>query len=207
MIYPRGTTEPKKSVASSAQTVAGKDSSNPFMAMDLPKVQQTQGTVDFPTNQTQQYNSEQTQIWDTLGQPIGKFDYLVKYSPASPDNLSSPQNCDSQTSPLSKGKEILQDSQDPEDDIISINKLLSQIQKLQETSKDYKGTSKWKKKIVKKKKKNDDGKEKFEEVINKALHRVFPKKEKSQANEIQECPQKTKPEESSLEDNDDRDDE
>ncbi|KAL2461408.1 Uncharacterized protein Adt_44828 [Abeliophyllum distichum] len=46
MTYPKGTTEPKKSVASPAQTVVGKDSSNPLMAVDLPKVQQTQGTVD-----------------------------------------------------------------------------------------------------------------------------------------------------------------
>ncbi|KAL2527059.1 Uncharacterized protein Adt_12113 [Abeliophyllum distichum] len=50
MVYPKGTIEPKKSVASPAQTVAGKDFSNPLMAVDLPKVQQTQRTVDFPTN-------------------------------------------------------------------------------------------------------------------------------------------------------------
>ncbi|KAL2471783.1 Uncharacterized protein Adt_39919 [Abeliophyllum distichum] len=143
IVYPKCTTEPKKSVA-------GKDSSNPFLAVDLPKVQQTQGIVDFPTNQIQQSNSEQMQIWDTLGQPSGKFDYLVKYSAVSLDNQSSPQN-DTQTPSLSKGKEILQDIQDPEDDIISINKLLSQIQKLQETPKS-KGTSMKKKKIAKKNK-------------------------------------------------------
>ncbi|KAL2471444.1 Uncharacterized protein Adt_39580 [Abeliophyllum distichum] len=78
MTYPRGTTQPKKSVASPAQTVAGKDLSNPLMAVDLPKIQQTRGTVDFPTNQTQQNISEQKEIWDTLGEPSGKFDYLVK---------------------------------------------------------------------------------------------------------------------------------
>ncbi|KAL2492320.1 pre-mRNA-processing protein 40A-like [Abeliophyllum distichum] len=42
LIYPKGNSEPKKPVASPALTVAGKDSSNPLMAMDLPKVQQTQ---------------------------------------------------------------------------------------------------------------------------------------------------------------------
>ncbi|KAL2465799.1 Uncharacterized protein Adt_41650 [Abeliophyllum distichum] len=80
MTYPKGTTEPKKSVASPAQTVAGKDSSNPLMAVDLPKIQQTQRTVDFPTIQTPQNKSEQKEIWDTLGEPSGKYDYLVKYS-------------------------------------------------------------------------------------------------------------------------------
>ncbi|KAL2534312.1 Uncharacterized protein Adt_07663 [Abeliophyllum distichum] len=84
MVYPKGTTEPKKSVASPAQTVAGKDFSNPLMAVDLPKVQQTQGTVNFPTNQIQQNISVHMQIWDTLGEPSDKFDYLVKYSPADP---------------------------------------------------------------------------------------------------------------------------
>ncbi|KAL2526672.1 Uncharacterized protein Adt_11726 [Abeliophyllum distichum] len=118
MTYPKGTTEPNKSVASPAQMVAGKDLSNPLMAVDLPKVQQTQGTVDFPTNQTQQNSSGQIEIWDTLGEPSGKFDYLVKYS------SSAERDCPD------KGKEIMQDSQDPDDDIISINKLLSQIQKL-----------------------------------------------------------------------------
>ncbi|KAL2518475.1 Uncharacterized protein Adt_14722 [Abeliophyllum distichum] len=127
MIYPRGTTDPKKSVASPAQTVAGKDLSNPFMALDLPKVQQTQGTVDFPTNQIQQ--NKPIEIWDTLGEPSGKFDYLVKYSSSTEqDSPESSQKNNSQT--LDKEKEIMQDSQDPEDDIISINKLLSQIQKL-----------------------------------------------------------------------------
>ncbi|KAL2506699.1 Uncharacterized protein Adt_22320 [Abeliophyllum distichum] len=57
MIYPRGTTEPKKSVASPVQTVTGKDFPNSLMAVDLPKVQQTQGTIDFPTKQTQQNKS------------------------------------------------------------------------------------------------------------------------------------------------------
>ncbi|KAL2532584.1 Uncharacterized protein Adt_05935 [Abeliophyllum distichum] len=118
MTYPKGTTEPKKSVASPTQTVAGKDLSNPLIAVDLPKIQQTQGTVDFPTNQTQQDNSRKTEIWDTLGEPSGKFDYLVKYSSSA--EHSSPD----------KGKEIIQDSQDPNDAIISINKLLSQIQRL-----------------------------------------------------------------------------
>ncbi|KAL2517854.1 PLAT domain-containing protein 1-like [Abeliophyllum distichum] len=121
MTYPKGTTEPKKSVASPAQTVAGKDLSNPLMAMDLPKVQQTQGTVDFPTNQAQQNNSRQTEIWNTLGEPSGKFDYLVKYSSSAERDIPD------------KGKEIMQDSQDQDDDIISINKLLSQIQKLQDS--------------------------------------------------------------------------
>ncbi|KAL2490663.1 Uncharacterized protein Adt_26291 [Abeliophyllum distichum] len=77
MTYPKGTTQPKKSVASPAQTVAGKDFSNPLMAVDLPKVQQTQGTIDFPTHQN---SLTKTEIWDTLGEPSGKFDYLVKYS-------------------------------------------------------------------------------------------------------------------------------
>ncbi|KAL2485688.1 Uncharacterized protein Adt_30444 [Abeliophyllum distichum] len=123
MTYPKGTTEPKKSVASPVQTVAGKDSSNPLMAVDLPKIQQTQGTVDFPTNQTQQTNPGKTEIWDTLGEPSGKYDYLVKYSSSAEQN--SPDK--------DRGKEIMQDSQDPEDDIVSINRLLSQIQKLQDT--------------------------------------------------------------------------
>ncbi|KAL2454555.1 Uncharacterized protein Adt_47948 [Abeliophyllum distichum] len=77
MTYPKGTIEPKKSVASPAQTVASKDFSNPLMAVDLPKVQQSQGTVDFPTHQN---SLTQIEIWDTLGEPSGKFDYLVKYS-------------------------------------------------------------------------------------------------------------------------------
>ncbi|KAL2471096.1 PLAT domain-containing protein 1-like [Abeliophyllum distichum] len=155
MTYPKGTTEPKKSVASPAQTVAGKDSSNPLMAVDLPKVQQTQETVDFPTNQTQQTCPEQKEIWDTLGEPSGKYDYLVKYSSSA--EQSSPD----------KGKEIMQDSQDPEDDIISINRLLSQIQKLQDTPEKRKKFPRQKKKAVKKKK-EDVGK-KFEIAINKAL--------------------------------------
>ncbi|KAL2465804.1 PLAT domain-containing protein 1-like [Abeliophyllum distichum] len=165
MVYPKGTTEPKKSVASPAQMVAGKDFSNPLMAMDLPKVQQTQETVDFPINQIQQNNARQIEIWDTLGEPSGKFDYLVKYSPT--DSV----NPDSQTSPLIKGKEILQDSQDLEDDIISINRLLSHIQKLQEFPKNSRSTPKRKKKIVRKKR--EDVGEKFEKAINKALDRVF----------------------------------
>ncbi|KAL2465803.1 PLAT domain-containing protein 1-like [Abeliophyllum distichum] len=118
MIYPRGTTEPKKSVASPVQTIAGKDIPNPLMAVDLSKVQQTQGTINFPTNHTQ----NRLEIWDTLGEPSGKFDYLVKYS-SEQDSPESSQKIDSQT--LDKGKEIMQDSQDPEDDIVSINKLLS----------------------------------------------------------------------------------
>ncbi|KAL2485689.1 PLAT domain-containing protein 1-like [Abeliophyllum distichum] len=129
MIYPKGTTEPKKSVASSAQTIAGKDFSNPLMAVDLPKVQQTQGTVDFPTHQN---SFTQTEIWDTLGEPSGKFDYLVKYSSsAEQDSPESTKKNDNQCP--EKGKEILQDSQDPEDDIISINQLLSRIEKLKDS--------------------------------------------------------------------------
>ncbi|KAL2541786.1 Uncharacterized protein Adt_02764 [Abeliophyllum distichum] len=69
MTYPRGTTEPKKSVASPAQTVAGKDSSNPLMAVDLPKNQQTQGTVDFPTIQTQQNNQNRKRFGTHLENP------------------------------------------------------------------------------------------------------------------------------------------
>ncbi|KAL2531809.1 Uncharacterized protein Adt_05160 [Abeliophyllum distichum] len=65
MTYPKGTTEPKKSVASPAQTVAGKDLSNPLIAVDLPKIQQTQGNVDFPTNQTQQNSSGKTNLGHT----------------------------------------------------------------------------------------------------------------------------------------------
>ncbi|KAL2542447.1 Uncharacterized protein Adt_03425 [Abeliophyllum distichum] len=130
MIYPRGTTEPKNSVASPVQMVAGKDIPNLLMAVDLPKVQQTQGTVDFPTKQTQQNSPGKTEIWDTLGEPSGKFYYLVKYSSKQNSPESSQKN-DSQTP--DKGKEIMQDSQDPEDDIVSINKLLSQIQKLQDS--------------------------------------------------------------------------
>ncbi|KAL2486491.1 Uncharacterized protein Adt_31247 [Abeliophyllum distichum] len=115
MTYPKCTTEPIKSVASPAQTVAGKDLSNPLMAVDLPKIQQTQGTVDFSTDQTQQNSSRKTEIWDTLGEPSEKFDYLVKYSSSV------------EQSSLDKGKKIMQDSQDPGDNIISINKLLSHI--------------------------------------------------------------------------------
>ncbi|KAL2504760.1 Uncharacterized protein Adt_20381 [Abeliophyllum distichum] len=66
LIYPKGTTEPKKSVASPALTVAGKDSSNLLMAVDLPKVQQTQRTVDFPTNQYQQNNQDRHNAFGTL---------------------------------------------------------------------------------------------------------------------------------------------
>ncbi|KAL2485685.1 Uncharacterized protein Adt_30441 [Abeliophyllum distichum] len=186
MTYPKGTTEPKKSVASPAQTVAGKDSSNPLMAVDLPKIQQTQGTVDFPTFQTPQNKSEQKEIWDTLGEPSDKYDYLVKY-------LSSAE----QSSP-DKGKEIMQDSQDPDDDIISINRLLSQIQKLQDTPEKSKKISKQKKKAVKKKK-EDVGKN-FEIAINKALERVFPRKENTSEKEIKECHNNPDPENSQADD-------
>ncbi|KAL2462279.1 hypothetical protein Adt_45699 [Abeliophyllum distichum] len=186
MTYPKGTTEPKKSVASPAQTVAGKDSSNPLIAVDLPKVQQTQGTVDFPTNQTQQTCPEQKEIWDTLGEPSGKYDYLVKYSSSA--EQSSPD----------KGKEIMQDSQDPDDDIISINILLSQIQKLQDTPEKSKKFSRQKKKAVKKKK-EDVGK-KFEIAINKALERVFPRKEEANEKEIKECHKNPDPEDSPTDD-------
>ncbi|KAL2485690.1 hypothetical protein Adt_30446 [Abeliophyllum distichum] len=177
MIYPKGTTEPKKLVASPAQTVAGKDFSNPLMTVDLPKAQQTQGTVDFPTNQT----PRQTEIWDTLGEPSGKFDFLVKYSPS--DSPSDQEN--TQTSSLDKEKKILQDSQDPDDDIISLNKLLSQIQKLQESPKNYRKFPIRKKKVVKKKK--EDVGERFEMAISRALERVFPKKEDLKEKEIKEC--------------------
>ncbi|KAL2465857.1 Uncharacterized protein Adt_41708 [Abeliophyllum distichum] len=182
MTYPKGTTEPKKSVASPAQTVAGKDSSNPLMAVDLSKVQQTQGTVDFPTNQTQQTCPEQKEIWNTLGEPSGKYDYLVKYSSSA--EQSSPD----------KGKEIMQDSQDPEDDIISINKLLSQIQKHQDTPEKSKKFPRQKNKAVKKKK-EDVGK-KFEIAINKALERVFPRKKEANEKEIKECHKNPDPEDS-----------
>ncbi|KAL2486775.1 Uncharacterized protein Adt_31531 [Abeliophyllum distichum] len=147
MTYPKGTTEPKKSVASPVQTVADKDLSNPFMAVDLPKVQQTQGTVDFPTKQTKQTCPEQKEIWDTLGEPSGKYDYLVKYSSSA------------EQSSLDKGKEIMQDSQDPDDDIISINRLLSQIQKLQDTPEKSKRFPRQKKKAIKKKKEDTSEKE------------------------------------------------
>ncbi|XP_022869394.1 uncharacterized protein LOC111388816 [Olea europaea var. sylvestris] len=59
-----GTIEPKNSIASPAQTEAGKDLSNPFMVLGLPKAQQTQGTVDSPTfqfNQTQQAENPVTE--------------------------------------------------------------------------------------------------------------------------------------------------
>ncbi|KAL2504913.1 PLAT domain-containing protein 1-like [Abeliophyllum distichum] len=108
--------------------------------MDLPKVQHAQGTVDFPTNQAQQNSSGQTEIWDTLGEPSDKFDYLVKYSSSA-----------EQDSP-DKGKEIMQDSQDTDDDIVSINKLLSHIQKLQDSPEKSKRFQRRKKKAVKKKK-------------------------------------------------------
>ncbi|KAL2465792.1 hypothetical protein Adt_41643 [Abeliophyllum distichum] len=186
MTYPKGTTEPKKSVASPAQTVAGKDLSNPLMAVDLPKIQQTQGTVDFPTIQTQQNNSGQKEIWDTLGEPSGKFDYLVKYSSSA--EQSSPD----------KGKEIMHDRQDPDDDIISINKLLSQIQKLQDSPEKSKNFPRQKKKAVKKK--NEDVGQKFEKAINKALERVFSKKEDTKEKEIKECHQNPNPEDSQADD-------
>ncbi|KAL2517646.1 Uncharacterized protein Adt_13894 [Abeliophyllum distichum] len=188
MTYPKGTTEPKKSVASPVQTVTGKDLSNPFMAVDLPKVQQTQGTVDFPTKQTQQTCPEQKEIWDTLGKPSGKYDYLVKYSSSA--EHSSPDK--------DKGKEILQDSQDPDDDIISINKLLSQIQKLQDTPEKTKRFPRQKKKTIKKKK-EDVGK-KFEIAINKALDRVFSRKEDTTEKEIKECQKNPNPEDSQPDD-------
>ncbi|KAL2480744.1 hypothetical protein Adt_33710 [Abeliophyllum distichum] len=190
MIYPKDTTKPKKSVTSPAQTVAGKDFSNLLMNVDLPKVQQTQETVDFPTNQTQQKSPRQTEIWDTLGEPSGKFDFLVKYSPSDQENT--------QTSSLDKGKEILQDSQDPDDDIISINKLLSQIQKLQESPKNCRNFPRRKKKVVKKKK--EDVGERFEIAINRALERVFPKKEDLKEKEIKECLQNPNPEYSQADD-------
>ncbi|KAL2485684.1 hypothetical protein Adt_30440 [Abeliophyllum distichum] len=186
MTYPKGTTKPKKSVASPIQTVAGKDLSNPLMVVDLPKVQQTRETVDFPTNQTKQNNLKQTEIWDTLGEPSGKFDYLVKYSSSA-----------EQDSP-DKGKEIMQDSQYPDDDIISINRLFSQIQKLQDSPKKSKKFPRQKKKAVKKKK-EDVGK-KFEIAINKALERVFPKKEDLREKEIKECHQNPDPEDSQAND-------
>ncbi|KAL2506471.1 hypothetical protein Adt_22092 [Abeliophyllum distichum] len=148
MIYPKGTTEPKKSVASPAQMVAGKDFSNPLMAVDLAKVQQTQGMVDFPTNQTQQNSPGQTEIWDTLGEPNGKFDFL--------------------------------------------------IQKLQESPKNCRSFPRHKKKVVKKKK--EDVRERFEIAINKALERVFPKKEDLKEKEIKECLQNPNPEDSQADD-------
>ncbi|KAL2527311.1 Uncharacterized protein Adt_12365 [Abeliophyllum distichum] len=162
MIYPRGTTEPKKSVASPVQTVAGKDLSNLFMALDfygfgLAKSSTDPGTVDFPTDQIQQNKPAQTEIWDTLREPSDK------------------------------GKEIMQDSQDPEDDIISINRLLSQIKKLQDSPEKGKKFQKQKKKFVKKK--NEDVSEKFEQVNNKTLSRVFARKDESREKEIKECPQ------------------
>ncbi|KAL2526928.1 Uncharacterized protein Adt_11982 [Abeliophyllum distichum] len=173
MTYPKGITEPKKSVASPAQTVAGKDFSNPLMAVDLPKVQQTQGTVDFPTHQN---SLTQTEIWDTLGEPSGKFDYLVKYSSsAEQDSPESTKKNDNQCS--DKGKEILQDSQDPEDDIISINQLLSRIEKLKDFPEKSRKFQKRKKKIVKKKR--EDVSERFEQAITKAFDRVFAKKDES----------------------------
>ncbi|KAL2511492.1 hypothetical protein Adt_17092 [Abeliophyllum distichum] len=164
--------------------VAGKDLSNPFMALDLPKIQQTQGTIDFPTDQIQQNKPAQTEIWDTLGEPSGKFDYLVKYSSAEQDSPESSQKIDKQTS--DKGKKIMQDSQDPEDDIISINRLFSHIQKLQDSPEKVNKFQKRKKKFVQKKK--EDVSEKFEQVINKALSRVFARKDESREKEIKECP-------------------
>ncbi|KAL2471517.1 PLAT domain-containing protein 1-like [Abeliophyllum distichum] len=186
MIYLKSTTEPKKSVASPAQTVADKDFLNPLMAVDLPKVQQTQGTVDFHTNQAQQNSSGQTDIWDTLGEPSGKFDYLVKYSSSvEQDSPESTKKNDNQC--LDKGKEILQDSQDPEDDIICINQLLSRIERLKDSPEKSKKLQKRKKKIVKKKR--EDVSDRFEQAITKALDRVFSKKEESKEREIKECPE------------------
>ncbi|KAL2465790.1 Uncharacterized protein Adt_41641 [Abeliophyllum distichum] len=98
-----------------------------------------------------------------------------------------------QSSP-NKGKEVLQDSQDPDDDIISINRLLSQIQKLQDTPEKSKKIPTQKKKAVKKKK-EDVGK-KFEIAINKALERVFTRKEEASEKEIKECHKNPDPEDS-----------
>ncbi|KAL2465798.1 Uncharacterized protein Adt_41649 [Abeliophyllum distichum] len=186
--YPRGTTEPKKSVASPAQTVVGKRLIKPVNGCGLAQSSTNSGTVDFPTNQTQQTCPEQKEIWDTLGEPSGKYDYLVKYSSSA--EQSSPD----------KGKEIMQDSQDPDDDIISINKLLSQIQKLQDTPEKRKKFPRQKKKAVKKKK-EDVGK-KFEIAINKALERVFPKKEDANEKEIKECHKNPDAEDSPVDDED-----
>ena len=59
----RGTIEPNKSMASPALLVAGKDSSNPEMAMGLPKSQETQRALDPSTSRPQKYEKE---IWDYL---------------------------------------------------------------------------------------------------------------------------------------------
>ncbi|KAL2497615.1 Uncharacterized protein Adt_23165 [Abeliophyllum distichum] len=92
----------------------------------------------------------------------------------------------------------MQDSQDPDDDIISINRLLSQIQKLQDSLEKSKRFPRQKKKAVKKKK-EDVGK-KFEIAINKALERVFSKKEDAKEKEIKECHQNPNPEDSQADD-------
>ncbi|KAL2461409.1 hypothetical protein Adt_44829 [Abeliophyllum distichum] len=94
----------------------------------------------------------------------------------------------------------MQDSQDPDDDIISINKLLSQIQKLQDTPENSKKFPRQKKRAIKKKK-EDVGK-KFEIAINKALDRVFSKKEYTSEKEIKECQQGPSPEDSQPDDED-----
>ncbi|KAL2491561.1 Uncharacterized protein Adt_27189 [Abeliophyllum distichum] len=92
----------------------------------------------------------------------------------------------------------MQDSQDPEDDIVSINRLLSQIQKLQDTPEKSKKFPRQKKKAVKKKK-EDVGK-KFEIAINKALERVFHRKEDDSEKEIKECHKNPSPENSQTDD-------
>ncbi|KAL2541749.1 hypothetical protein Adt_02727 [Abeliophyllum distichum] len=94
----------------------------------------------------------------------------------------------------------MQDSQDLDDDILSINKLLAQIQKLQDTPEKSKIFPKQKKKATKKKK-EDVGK-KFEIAINKALERVFPNKENVSKKEIKECHKNPDSENSQVDDGD-----
>ncbi|KAL2543446.1 hypothetical protein Adt_04424 [Abeliophyllum distichum] len=178
--------------------------SRPPLRPEIPPRNSFASTAQLQTSSSQNIPYYQERI---------RFDSqeLICFPSTSSANQSSPQNVDSQASLHSKGKEILQDRQDPEDDVISINKLLSQIQEFQKTSKNNEGTSRRKKKIIKKKKKSNDTKEKLDDTINKALERILARKEDSKEKEIQEYSQSNKmpePENSSQGTNDDnRDDE
>ena len=74
----KGIIEHNKSMASRALSVAAKDSSNPEMAMGLPKSQEPQRALDHSTSRPQKHEK---QIWDSLGEPGKHYDFLVKYSP------------------------------------------------------------------------------------------------------------------------------
>ena len=91
---------------------------------------------------------------------------------------------------------FFQESQDPNPDTASLEKIFEKIEELQKQSKKDEGTSSRKKKKIKKKK-NDEGlKEQIREAVNQAFETIL-KKSHEEEKEIAECPdQKEKDEDS-----------